>query len=169
MALGADLVAKGYGFVLNQDRDRRAGLEQALLAEYRRLDDFLRAHAPAGPFLFEDFGWAEVVFTPFFQRFWFLEYYEDFRLPAEPGYDRVRTWIDACVVHPAARQASREEVVKLYYDYAQGAGNGELLPGRRHSSFAFDPPWQGRPWPPRDKYGHAATDAELGLAQVPGR
>ena len=53
--------------------------------------------------------------------------------------------------------------MKVYYDYAKGAGNGELLPGRTRSSFVFDPPWQQRPWPPRDKYGHSATDEELGL------
>ena len=75
----------------------------------------------------------------------------------------MRRWRDACLAHPAARQVSREEIVKLYYDYAWGAGNGALLPGRRKSSFVFDPPWQSRPWPPRGKNG-PASDAELGLA-----
>jgi len=41
---------------------------------------------------------------------------------------------------------------------------GALLPGRARSSFVFEPDWPARPWPPRDKYGHAANDAELGLA-----
>ena len=67
------------------------------------------------------------------------------------------------VAHPAAQQVTREEVVKLYYDYSQGAGNGALLPGRRRSSFTFDPDWRTRPWPPRNKYEHNANDAELGL------
>jgi glutathione S-transferase len=53
--------------------------------------------------------------------------------------------------------------VKLYYDYAKGAGNGALLPGRTLSSFTFSPDWRSRPWPPADKCQHAATDAELGL------
>ena len=53
--------------------------------------------------------------------------------------------------------------MKLYYDYAKGAGNGALLPGRTKSSFAFEPHWRTRPWPPRDKYAVAATDAGLGL------
>ncbi len=53
--------------------------------------------------------------------------------------------------------------MKVYYDYAKGAGNGSLLQGREISSFAFDPDWVHRPWPPSDKYGHDATDRELGL------
>jgi glutathione S-transferase len=97
-------------------------------------------------------------------RFWFLEYYEDFDLPREGRYARVRGWRDACLAHPAAQQVTKEQIVKLYYDYAKGAGNGALLPGRARSSFTFDPNWSARPWPPRDKYEHAATDEELGLA-----
>ena len=58
-----------------------------------------------------------------------------------------------------------EEVIKLYYDYAKGVGNGELLAGRNLSSFVFEPDWKKRPWPPRDKYGYSASDKELGLAQ----
>ncbi len=46
-------------------------------------------------------------------------------------------------------------------EWAQ-AGRDET-PGRAHSSFVFDPGWSNRPWPPRDKYEHAATDEELGL------
>ena len=68
-----------------------------------------------------------------------------------------------CLAHPAAQQVSEEEIVKFYYDYAKGAGNGALLPGRQRSSFVFEPDWRGRPWPPKDKYGHSATDEELGL------
>lgn len=63
----------------------------------------------------------------------------------------------------AAQQVTQERIVKLYYDYAKGAGNGALLPGRTRSSFVFEPDWPGRPWPPRDKYGRSATDRELGL------
>ena len=103
------------------------------------------------------------MFTPFFQRFWFLEYYEDFALPDKPAYARVRKWKDACIAHPAAQQITKEEVVKLYYDYAKGVGNGALPPGRGKSSLAFEPEWRSRPWPPKDKYTHSATDAELGL------
>lgn len=161
--LCGDFITQGYGWLMNQDPARRGAFREAMLAQYALLDDFLVAHAPGGPFLFDDFGWAEVVFTPFFQRFWFLEYYEGFALPNVPRYARVRQWVDACVAHPAAQQANREEIVKLYYDYSKGAGNGALLPGRTVSSFAFEPDWRSRPWPPRDKYGHSATDAELGL------
>ena len=41
--------------------------------------------------------------------------------------------------------------------------SGGLLPGRTRSSFAFEPHWRSRPWPPRNKYEHSASDAELGL------
>ena len=161
--LEGDFASHGYAFVMNQDPQRRDAMRQGMLERYARLDDFLTEHAPGGVFVFEDFGWAEAVFTPLFMRFWFLEYYEGFELPDEPRYARVRAWRDASLAHPAAQQVTREQIVKLYYDYAQGAGNGALLPGRRRSSFVFEPDWRTRPWPPRDKYGHRASDEELGL------
>ena len=163
VSMDSAFFTQGYGWVMNQDRARRDALKAQMLKQYAQLDAFLLEHAPNGTFLFETFGWAETVFTPFFQRFWFLEYYEDFQLPSEARYARVRKWIDACIAHPAAQQVSKEEVIKLYYDYAKGAGNGALLPGRSRSSMALEPDWRGRPWPPKNKYEHSATDAELGL------
>jgi glutathione S-transferase len=162
-AMEGDFCEWGYRYVMNQAPDRREAFRRGMLERYASLDAFLTRHNPAGPFLFERFGLAETVFTPFFMRFWFLEYYENFDLPHDEGYARVRTWREACLAHPAAQQVGREEIIKVYYDYAKGAGNGALLPGRERSSFVFDPAWQSRPWPPRDKYGHAATDRELGL------
>lgn len=162
-ALEGGFVSAGYTLVMNQDRERREALTARVLSSYAALDAFLVEHNPDGTFLFEDFGWAEAVFTPMFMRFWFLEYYEGFDLPSDDRYARVRRWREACLSHPAAQQATREQIVKLYYDYAKGAGNGSLLPGRRRSSFVFEPHWSKRPWPPRDKYGVSATDAELGL------
>jgi glutathione S-transferase len=156
-------VNAGYSFVLNQDPSLREKHLQRMLAEYEALDAFLSQHAPDSTFLFEDFGWAETVLTPMFMRFWFLEHYEDFALPEEPKYARVRRFRDACVAHPAAQQVTREEIVKVYYDYAQGAGNGELVAGRTRSSFELEPHWSSRPMPPRGKYGARATDRELGL------
>jgi glutathione S-transferase len=61
------------------------------------------------------------------------------------------------------QQVSRDEIVKLYHDYAKGMGNGALVPGRTRSSFVFDPDWRLRPWPPRDKYNASASDEALGL------
>lgn len=154
----------GYRFVMNQDRGRRQQLEAGMLGLYAEISDFLEHHgAGTSPYLFEDFGFAEAVFTPFFQRFWFLEYYEGFELPDESRFRRVAEWSSACKAHPAAQQVSREEIVKLYYDYAKNAGNGAMVPGRQRSSFVFEPHWKQRPWPPADKYGVSATDEELGL------
>lgn len=130
-----EFCAQGYSWVMNQDPGRRDALRAGMLKHYEVLNDFLLENAPGGPFLFEEFGWAEAVFTPLFMRFWFLEYHEDFELPDDGRYARVRQWRDACIAHPAAQQVTKEEVVKLYYDYAKGAGNGALLPGRRRSSF----------------------------------
>jgi glutathione S-transferase len=158
-----DFVAQGYRFVMNQNLERRDVLREGMLKQYARLNDFLMEHAASGVFLFEDFGWAETVFTPLFMRFWFLEYYEEFSLPEGNQYARVRRWRDASISHPAAQQVTKEQIVKLYYDYAKGAGNGALLPGRKRASFVFSPDWRARPWPPKDKYGESATDAELGL------
>lgn len=161
--MDSEFFKQGYGWLMNQDPSRRDAFREGMLKQYAQLNDFLLEHAPSGPFLFEDFGWAETVFTPFFQRFTFLEYYEGFTLPDEPRYARVRKWVEACLAHPAAQQVAQEQAIKLYYDYAHGVGNGAVPPGRTHSSMAFEPDWRGRPWPPKDKYASLATDAELGL------
>lgn len=157
------LVAAGYTLVMNRDPARRQALLDRLASLYRCIDGFLMEHNPGGVFLFDRFGLAEAVFTPVFMRFWFLDYYEGFDLPEDRDFDRVRRWRDACLVHPAAQQVSREEIVKLYYDYAIGTGNGGLPDGRARSSFVLEPAWQQRPWPPADKYDRIASDAELGL------
>lgn len=156
-------VTAGYLFVLNQDLSKRDAHRDRLLALYRGLNDFLVEHNPDGTWLFDAFGLAEAVYTPIFKRFWFLDYYEDFELPTGPDYDRVRHWRAACMAHPATDQVSEEEIVKLYYDYALGAGNGALINGRKVSSFVFEPDWRTRPWPPRAKYDGTASDAALGL------
>lgn len=153
----------GYIWVMNQDAQAQSSHRDKMLSLYRDLDDFLTAHNPDGTWLFDDFGLAEAVFTPMFMRFWFLDYYEDFTLPETPEYARVARWRAACMAHPAAGQVGFDEIVKLYYDYALGAGNGALLPGREISSFVFTPHWRDRPMPPKDKYSTRATDAELGL------
>lgn len=163
IAMEGDFTTAGYRFVLNQDPELRETCREAVIAQYRRLNDFLEWQNPGGIWLFDRFGLAEAVYTPIFARFWFLDYYENFDIGGL-AMERVRRWKDACLQHPAAQQVSREEIVKLYYDYAMGAGNGALLPGRKVSSFAFQPPWQDRPWPPREKYGRAATDSDLGLS-----
>jgi glutathione S-transferase len=150
---------------MNQDRSRREQLLDAYLACWARLDKFLGKHGSADtPWLFDRFGWAEAFYTPFFGRFVFVDYYEQASLPDAPEFARVKAWRDACLAHPSAQQTCAEEVIKLYYDYARGAGNGALLDGRRRSSFAFEPDWRTRPWPPKDKYGPAATDEQLGLS-----
>lgn len=161
--LEGDFVATGYRLVMAQDEATRASLREAMRAQYAKLDAFLVEHAPQGPFLHAAFGWAETVFTPFFWRFEFLPYYEGLDIPDGPGFARVRAWRAACQAHPAAQQVSAEEIVKLYYDYSLGVGNGALPEGRTRSSFVFEPDWRVRPWPPRGKPRPAATDAELGL------
>ena len=153
----------GYVFVMNQDAGGRQAHLDKLLGLYRDLDGFLMEHNPDGTWLFDDFGLAEAVFTPMFMRFWFLDYYEDFELPDTADYARVKRWYDACLAHPSAQQVSHDEIVKLYFDYALGAGNGALPDGRSVSSFAFDPHWRDRPMPPKDKYTARPSDAELGL------
>lgn len=152
----------GYSFVMNREPERRQALADAMTAQYAKLDDFLNWQSPGGEFLFDRFGYAEAVFTPLFARFWFLGYYENYEIP--DSLPRVRRWHDACLAHPAAQQVSREQIVKLYHDYAWGKGNGALPPGRTVSSFTTAPGWQVRPWPSRDKWGTPATDSELGLA-----
>lgn len=151
----------GYRMILNRDRGEREKLAHNVDAQFERLDAFLRYYSPEGEFLFDSFGWAEVAFTPMFKRLWFLEYYEDYVIPESLVH--VRRWRDACLAHPAAQRHSFEELMKLYYDYSQGGGNGRLPPGRSVSSFTLEPNWRQRPMPPRDKWGTPATDAQLGL------
>jgi glutathione S-transferase len=163
MSRQGDFAMSGYKYVMNTDRSKTDALREAHLAEYRWLDAELSHFNPTGPFLFDDIGLAECVYTPMFMRFWFLDYYEGFTLPDTDDYARVRQWRDACMRHPAAQQVTHDEIVTLYYDYAVGAGNGALPEGRTRSSFVFDPDWRDRPMPPKDKYDRVATDAELGL------
>jgi glutathione S-transferase len=158
-----DFVAAGYLLVMAQEEMQRAARREAMLAQYAKLNAFLLEHAPTGPFLFGDFGWAETVYTPFFWRFEFLSYYEGFELPRDGRFERVRAWREACQAHPAAQQVTAEEIVKLYYDYSLGVGNGALPADRQRSSFVFAPDWRSRPWPPRGKPRPAATDQDLGL------
>jgi len=158
-----DFTIAGYTMVMNRDREKTAGLRDRLLGLHEWLDAFLRRHNPDGTWLFDEFGMAETVYTPLFVRFLFLDYYEGFDLPKDGRFDRVAKWRDACLAHPAAQQVSEREVVTVYYDYAVGLGNGALPEGRKVSSFVFDPPWEDRPWPPKDKYDRIASDAELGL------
>jgi glutathione S-transferase len=167
-SLCSDFVGAGYGYVMNQDASKREVLRDKLLAQYALLDTLLNRYATGDPFLWEHFGWVEAVYTPMFMRFWFVDYYEGFELPDEARYARVRRWRDACIAHPSAQQVTREEIVKVYYDYSRNAGNGALLPGRQLSSFVFEPHWSTRPWPPAHKSGPIATDAELGLTVVRG-
>jgi len=52
-------------------------------------------------FLQQQYGWAELVFTPLLMRFWCLEYYKAFERPREAADARVSRWQDACLAHPA--------------------------------------------------------------------
>lgn len=151
----------GYAVLRNRDPEQRDALIEAFDGEYARLDAFLLRYGGDGPFLFGDFGWAEVVMTPLMKRLECVTYYENYEIPAH--LERVRSWRRACLEHPAAQSRTVEEILKLYYDYSQGAGSGSLAPGRRVSSFTLDPHWSTRPLPPRDKWGTGATDRELGL------
>jgi len=151
----------GYQMILNRDAAKREECKARVDEQYKQIDDFLQYYAPDQDFLFEDFGWAEVAFTPMFKRLWFLEYYENYQVPGE--LKRVLRWREACLAHPAAQGRSHEELMKLYYDYSQGGGNGRIPEGRRISSFSLEPHWSERPMPPRDKWGQAASDEELGL------
>ena len=164
VAMAGPFADAGYSMVLNQDSSRRAEYERKLLSIYRRINEFLDRYAKTDDWLFEEFAWAEVVFTPLFMRFWFLEYYEHFKLPKTHDFARVSRWQTLCREFPHAQQVTEEEIVKLYYDYAKGVGNGGLVPGRSSSSFSFEPTWKSRPWPARDKYSVNSSDEDLGLA-----
>lgn len=160
--LSGSFSGAGYRMILNRDAAKRDEMRAAVDAEFGKVDAFLNRYATGQDFLFEDrFGWAEVAFTPMFKRLWFLEYYEAYEVPAQ--FVRVLRWREACTSHPAAAHRTYEELMKLYYDYSQGGGNGRIPEGRKVSSFAPECDWRKRPMPPRDKWGMAASDEELGL------
>ncbi len=152
----------GYAMLLNQDAAKREELRIAFDAQYQLLDLFLKRHGGRGPFLFDEFGWAEVMLTPLIKRLETLAYYENYQIP--DTLDRVKIWHGACLSHPAAQSRRVEEILKLYYDYSRGIGGGKLVPGREKSSFSINVPWHSRPMPPRSKWVVGATDQELGLA-----
>lgn len=153
----------GYMMVLNQDPNQKPVFEEKMLAHYRELDRLLNEWGEGTTFFLSDFGLVETIFTPIRMRFWFLDYYEQFSIPATDEFQRVNRWLEACVNHPAAQQVQFDQIVKLYYDYAKGAGNGALPEGRSVSSFTFSSDWRDRPMPPPDKYTYSASDRELSL------
>ncbi|MBL8549668.1 MAG: glutathione S-transferase family protein [Hyphomonadaceae bacterium] len=162
--MSGDFSGAGYRMILNRDVSKREELRAGVDAQFAALDAFLKDYAPKGDFLFKEFGWAEAAMTPMFKRLWFIDYYEDYKIPAK--LKRVARWREACTAHPAAQGRSWEEIITLYYDYAQGAGNGRIPEGRKVSSFTLDPHWSKRPLPPKDKWGKAASDVELGLVKA---
>lgn len=159
------LIFSGYGLVMNQKKDDREQKVKTFLQNWEKLSAFLDKHgSKTEPWLFDKFGWAETVYTPFFHRFVFVKYYEDVDIPEDdPKYARVMKWRDACVSHPATQQTSDEQVIKLYYDYALGSHDGHVPEGRKLSTFTFESDWRTRPMPPKDKYSKSVSDAELGL------
>jgi glutathione S-transferase len=164
IAVGANVSGAGYKMLMNRDPAQRTALSQAVDEQFALLDAFLARHAIGSVFLFEDFGWAEVAQTPLTKRLWFLDYYENYQVPAK--LTRVRTWREACLVHPTAQSRSFDEIIKYYYDYSRGIGGGKLPEGRAVSAFSLEHHWSKRPMPPRDKWGAAATDAQLGLVSA---
>lgn len=159
--LGPPLSVAGYRMIQNQDRALRGALAADVDAAFAKIDAFLRRHATGETYLFDDFGWAEIMLTPAMKRLWFLDYYEDYSIPAT--LDRLIRWRSACLAHPATQGHSHEEIVKLYHDYSRGFGSGKVPTGRTASTFAPEPHWSSRPMPPRDKWASAPTDAMLGL------
>ena len=101
VALGAALPAAGYKMVMNQDAAQRDAMRKAVDDQFAQLNAFLLRHSSRSPYLFEEFGWAEVATTPMFKLLWFLEYYENYSLPA--SLERMKLWREACLAHPAAR------------------------------------------------------------------
>jgi glutathione S-transferase len=168
-ALTGDFIGQGYSTVMNREADKAEAQKAALLEQYAVLNDFLVEHSPNSTFLFESPGWAEAVITPFFQRWWLAEYYENFKVPDnDPKYARVQKFVAACLALPTAQQVTFDYIVKSYYDYSLGFGNGALPPNRQYSSFSFVPDWRSRPMPPKNKWGPPASDAELGLIPANG-
>ena len=61
VAMEGDFTAAGYRFIVNQDIGRRQELQANMLAQFGKINDFLVEHNPHGTWLFEEFGFAEVV------------------------------------------------------------------------------------------------------------
>jgi glutathione S-transferase len=160
--MDSEYAKAGYAMLRNRDQSRREDFRRAFDVQYEKLDSFLRRYGEGESFLFEDFGWAEIILAPLMKRLECLVYHEGYSIPDR--LDRVRRWHSACLSHPAAQSRTLEEIVKLYYDYSRDVGGGALVPGRSKSSFTMDPHWSSRPWPPKDKWGPGASDSELGLA-----
>lgn len=137
-----------YRLLMEQDPAKRQRIEASAAKDWAWIDAFIARIAPAGDFLFGDFGMVELTFGPFFQRYQLNEYYWQFCVPDE--LTRVRRWRAAMDAHPALQATSfpPEDLIKLYADYALGFANGAVPPGRERS--ALDPavPLAGRPLPP---------------------
>ncbi|WP_373987328.1 glutathione S-transferase family protein [Duganella sp. BuS-21] len=158
--LAPALSTAAYKMIQNRDPQLCAPLRCQVDIQFGAIDAFLRLYSSDGDLLLDHFGWAETILTPVFKRLWFLEYYENYAIP--PQYERVIRWRAQCLAHPAAQAHDHKEIIKLYYDYSQGAGGGRLAPGRAVSSFTLSVDVGARPMPPRDKW-LPTTDQSLGL------
>lgn len=140
-----------YRLLMNQDERKAPGILDAALVSWRWLDEFLLKHNPAGTYLWDEFGMADLSFAPFFQRCKLSEYYRGFALPETAEYARVRKWRDALLRHPAtlATGLPDDDYIKLYEDYSLGVSNGGIPPGRQRSSFDLSVPLSARPLPAR--------------------
>jgi glutathione S-transferase len=159
-ALTGPVNIAGYTLLKSQLPAKRKELSEALDVAFASVDSFLNRHAKSKNFLFDRFGWAEAIFVPALKRLWCVEYFDDYSIPQ--SLTRLHRWRDAALDHPSAQLRSREEIVKLYFDYSRNAGSGALAEGRKVSSFALTPHWRSRPWPPQDKLA-TVTDHDLGL------
>lgn len=110
-------------------------------------------------FLFDEFGWAETVFTPFFERFWLLVYYENFEQPDESRYARAGRYLRRAPDHATGDEGRSG---KAYYDYAKGRGKRRAASGMQSIAACLRTGLGCPPMAATDKYEHSATDAELG-------
>jgi len=127
---------------------REERIEKAL-ASWRWIDMFLEHNGYAGDFLGDGIGLAEISVAPFFLRYEVVAYYQDFEVPDQPEYERVRRWHDQLLAHPIVQSTAESipDLIKLYEDYTLGYFNGAVPPGKSISSSDLSVPLHQRALP----------------------
>ena len=128
-----------YAMLMAQDAPKQRAACDALRHNWGLLAERF-APASEGPyFLGARFSFFDVATLPWFQRLEpVLGTYRDFELPEagrDAGWDRLRTWFDACVARPTVRRtlADREALVGNYVGYASGKATSKVARDIRRS------------------------------------
>lgn len=133
-----------YRLLQKREQSEREEAKRELLSQVRHLSNAMARLSPAGPFFAGDrFGLVDMALAPWVDRFFVLEHYRGFSVPAsdaeEGAFARFHTWWDAVQSVPAFRDTvqDRKKLLESYQRYADDTARSLVAEATR----------KGRPLP----------------------